>query len=115
MIILILTVQLEPQQPGEVLSLPVQVKSPGDLQVLLVQAGGQVPHALPADVLQGLAGIDRAALLLLLPLLVQAVEQLGGDGVAALLELLLPLHLLLIRTPRRWGLSGREGSECRDN
>ena len=104
MIVLILTVQLEPQQPGEVLSLPVQVKSPGDLQVLLVQAGGQVPHALPADVLQGLAGSGRAVLLLLLPLLVQAVEQLGGDGVAALLELLLVLQLLLLRATRPWAL-----------
>ena len=95
MIIFILTVQLNSEQSGEVLSLSIQVKCPGDVQVLLVQTARQVANTLPADVLQGLAGSDHAALHLL-PQLVEAVEELGGDGVAALLEQLLALHLLPI-------------------
>ena len=92
-----LPLQPVPRQPLEVLGDVVQVTPAHHLQVLLLQTGGQVLDALPADVLQGAAGGGHVGLRLV-PQLVHGVVELGGDGVTALLELLLVLQLLPLRT-----------------
>ena len=93
-----LPLQPVPRQPLEVLGDVVQVTPAHHLHVLLLQTGGQVLDTLPADVLQGGADLVPDAVLLHL----QRVVELGGDGVCALLVLLLDLRHLVLVTPLAW-------------
>ena len=99
-----LPLQSVPRQPLEVLGDVVQVTPAHHLQVLLLQAGGQVLDALPADVLQGGADLVPDTILLL-----QRVVELSGNGVCALLVLLLDLPHLVLVTPLAW----TAGNLCR--
>ena len=99
-----LPLQSVPRQPLEVLGDVVQVTPAHHLQVLLLQAGGQVLDALPADVLQGGADLVPDTILLL-----QRVVELSGNGVCALLVLLLDLRHLVLVTPLAW----TAGNLCR--